>query len=94
MSVPIKATMEKVPGGMMLIPLLIGALLGTFAPDSAKFFGSFTGALFTGGTTILAVFFVPAFFVFVLTLMRTKRPVTEHQEHQEPPPQAPQTHSS
>ncbi|MCU1568188.1 MAG: 2-keto-3-deoxygluconate permease [Pseudarthrobacter sp.] len=58
MSVPIKATMEKVPGGMMLIPLLIGALLATFAPDSAKFFGSFTGALFTGGTTILAVFYV------------------------------------
>ena len=47
MSVPIKATMEKVPGGMMLIPLLLGAILGTFAPDSAKFFGSFTGALFT-----------------------------------------------
>src|SRR6476620_4707175 len=58
MSVPIKATMEKVPGGMMLIPLLIGALLATFAPGSAAFFGSFTGALFTGGTTILAVFYV------------------------------------
>ena len=25
--------------------------------------------------TILAIFFVPAFFVFVLKLMRTKRPV-------------------
>ncbi len=42
----------------MLFPLLIGAVIATFAPDSAKFFGSFTGALFTGGTTILAVFYV------------------------------------
>lgn len=58
MSLPIKATMEKVPGGMMLVPLLIGAVIATFAPGTAVFFGSFTGALFTGGTTILAVFYV------------------------------------
>ncbi|MFJ5958444.1 2-keto-3-deoxygluconate permease [Paenarthrobacter sp. NPDC092416] len=58
MAVPIKATLEKIPGGMLLIPLLLGSLIGTFAPGTAQFFGSFTGALFTGGTTILAVFYV------------------------------------
>ena len=58
MAVPIKATLEKIPGGMLLVPLLIGSVIGTFAPETAKFFGSFTGALFTGSTTILAVFYV------------------------------------
>ncbi|MFI5085738.1 MAG: 2-keto-3-deoxygluconate permease, partial [Actinomycetales bacterium] len=58
MSLPIKAGIEKVPGGMMLVPLLLGAVLATFAPGAAQFFGSFTGALFTGGTTVLAVFYV------------------------------------
>lgn len=58
MSIPIKAGIEKVPGGMMLVPLLIGTLIATVAPATATFFGSFTGALFTGGTTILAVFYV------------------------------------
>lgn len=58
MAVPIKATLDRIPGGMLLVPLLIGSVVGTFAPDTAKFFGSFTGALFTGSTTILAVFYV------------------------------------
>jgi 2-keto-3-deoxygluconate permease len=58
MSVPIKAAIEKVPGGMMLVPLLAGAILATFAPGTADFFGSFTGGLLTGSTPILAVFYV------------------------------------
>jgi 2-keto-3-deoxygluconate permease len=58
MSIPIKAAIEKVPGGMMLVPLLVGAVLATVAPDTAKFFGSFTGGLLTGSTPILAVFYV------------------------------------
>jgi 2-keto-3-deoxygluconate permease len=33
-------------------------VLATLAPGTAKFFGSFTGALFTGALPILAVFFV------------------------------------
>ncbi|MGL4094037.1 multidrug efflux RND transporter permease subunit [Agrobacterium cavarae] len=73
-----------------VVPLAIAT-----GPSAASQNAIGTGVL--GGmisATILAVFFVPAFFVFVLTLMRTKRPVTEHEEHQEPPPQAPQTHSS
>ncbi|KQZ92610.1 acriflavine resistance protein B [Rhizobium sp. Root564] len=73
-----------------VVPLAIAT-----GPSAASQNAIGTGVL--GGmisATILAVFFVPAFFVFVLTLMRTKRPVTEHDEQQEPSPQATQTHSS
>ncbi len=56
--IPIKRAMDRVPGGMMVVPLLLGALLATFAPGAPKFFGSFTGALFSGALPILAVFFV------------------------------------
>lgn len=55
---PIKRTIERVPGGMMIVPLLIGSLVATFMPDMPKFFGSFTNALFTGALPILAVFYV------------------------------------
>src|SRR3954466_4878361 len=58
MQVPIKRAVERVPGGMMIVPLAIGALTATFAPGTAGFFGSFTGALFTGALPILAVFYV------------------------------------
>ncbi|HVJ55315.1 MAG TPA: 2-keto-3-deoxygluconate permease [Aliidongia sp.] len=55
----IKRAIERVPGGMMVVPLVIGALFATFLPGTPKFFGSFTGALFSGGAlTILAVFYV------------------------------------
>ncbi|MDB6141196.1 MAG: 2-keto-3-deoxygluconate permease [Pseudomonas sp.] len=56
--IPIKRTIERVPGGMMIVPLLIGSLVATFMPDMPKFFGSFTNALFTGALPILAVFYV------------------------------------
>ena len=42
----------------MVVPLTCGALFTTFAPHTAEFFGSFTGALFTGAIPVLAVFFV------------------------------------
>ncbi|MEV7664086.1 2-keto-3-deoxygluconate permease [Paenarthrobacter sp. NPDC089316] len=58
MSIPIKKALERVPGGMMLVPLGIGAVIHTLAPDAGKFFGSFTGAFFTGLAPLLAVFFV------------------------------------
>ena len=35
----IKATIERIPGGMMLIPLLLGAVLNTLAPDTCAYFG-------------------------------------------------------
>jgi 2-keto-3-deoxygluconate permease len=58
MQIPIKRAIERVPGGMMVVPLLIGAVIATFFPGTPKFFGSFTGALFSGALTILAVFYV------------------------------------
>jgi 2-keto-3-deoxygluconate permease len=54
----IKRTIDLIPGGMMIVPLAVGALFATLAPNTATFFGSFTGALFTGALPILAVFFV------------------------------------
>lgn len=58
MQIPIKRAIESVPGGMMVVPLLVGALIATFFPGTPKYFGSFTGALFSGALTILAVFYV------------------------------------
>jgi 2-keto-3-deoxygluconate permease len=56
--IPIKRSIERLPGGMMIVPLLIGSLIATFLPGMPKFFGSFTSALFTGALPILAVFYV------------------------------------
>lgn len=53
----IKRTIEKVPGGMMLVPLFLGALCHTFAPGAGKYFGSFTNGMITGTVPILAVWF-------------------------------------
>ena len=54
----IKRSMERIPGGLMVVPLLLGALCNTFFPNTPKIFGSFTGGLFTGATSILAVYYV------------------------------------
>lgn len=53
----IKEFTERVPGGLMLLPLILGALCKTFAPDAGKYFGSFTNGLITGTVPILAVWF-------------------------------------
>ena len=58
MGIPIKRGIENIPGGMVIVPLSLGALIATFAPGTGQFFGSFTGALFTGALPILAVFYV------------------------------------
>jgi 2-keto-3-deoxygluconate permease len=57
-AIRIKQTIERIPGGMMVVPLACGALITTFAPRTAEVFGSFTGSLFTGSIPIIAVFFV------------------------------------
>ena len=43
--VPLYQLMNRIPGGLMLIPLVIGSLLGTFATGFLEL-GSFTTALF------------------------------------------------
>ena len=57
-NLPIKRTINRIPGGMMIVPLFVGAIINTVAPNTGKFFGSFTGALFSGALSILAVFYV------------------------------------
>ncbi|WP_134686555.1 2-keto-3-deoxygluconate transporter [Brevibacillus migulae] len=53
----IMKTMERIPGGLMLVPLFLGALIHTLFPDAGKYFGSFTNGLMTGTVPILAVWF-------------------------------------
>jgi 2-keto-3-deoxygluconate permease len=54
---PIKRFIDRAPGGLMLVPLLLGAICHTFAPDAGKYFGSFTNGLISGTVPILAVWF-------------------------------------
>ena len=42
---PFFGTMQKIPGGLMLVPLVLGSIIGTFAPDALTI-GGFTTALF------------------------------------------------
>lgn len=53
----IKQAIDRIPGGLMLVPLFLGALCHTFAPGAGKYFGSFTNGLITGTVPILAVWF-------------------------------------
>jgi 2-keto-3-deoxygluconate permease len=57
MQIRIKRAIERVPGGMMIVPLAVGTVVTTAAPHAGFFFGSFTNALFTGALPILAVFY-------------------------------------
>ncbi|MDC3415118.1 2-keto-3-deoxygluconate permease [Aquibacillus sp. 3ASR75-11] len=52
----IKATLDRIPGGMMVVPLLLAAVLNTVAPDLLRI-GNFTQALFVDGAgTLIALF--------------------------------------
>jgi 2-keto-3-deoxygluconate permease len=53
----IKEFVDKVPGGLMLAPLLLGALCRTFAPGAPTYFKGFTQGIMTGVLPILAVWF-------------------------------------
>lgn len=51
------ATMKRFPGGMMVIPLIIGCLINTFIPQCLEI-GSFTTALFKSGQATLVGLFI------------------------------------
>jgi 2-keto-3-deoxygluconate permease len=56
--IPIKDTLERIPGGLMVVPLLLGCAIATLAPGAPKFLGSFSGAMFGNPLPVLAVFYV------------------------------------
>lgn len=76
-------TMKKFPGGMMVIPLIVGCLVNTFTPQLLEI-GGFTSALLkTGQATLVALFIFcsgatidikqvgePVYKGFVLTLLK------------------------
>jgi 2-keto-3-deoxygluconate permease len=49
---PVFATMQRIPAGLMLVPLVLGVLVNTFAPGALAI-GGFTTALFRDGALAL-----------------------------------------
>ena len=55
--VPIFDTINKIPGGMMVVPLVLGVIFNTFFPGALNI-GSFTTAFFKNGAlTLIALLF-------------------------------------
>ncbi|OLO03075.1 2-keto-3-deoxygluconate permease [Salinicola socius] len=46
--IPIYDTLNRIPGGLMIVPLILGSIVGTLAPSALEI-GSFTTALFKDG---------------------------------------------
>lgn len=70
--VPLYDLMNRVPGGLMVIPLVLGSIVGTFAPGFLKL-GSFTTALFQGSALPLIALLI--FATGMQVTLRTSGPV-------------------
>jgi len=53
----IKKYIEKIPGGMMVIPLVLGALINTISPGALQI-GGFTTGIATGSSALIGAFLV------------------------------------
>lgn len=53
----IKRSLERIPGGMMVVPLLFGALINSFAPNLLRI-GNFSQALFVDSAGALIALFL------------------------------------
>ncbi|GEN87791.1 2-keto-3-deoxygluconate permease [Oceanobacillus sojae] len=53
----IKRFLERIPGGMMVVPLLLGAIVNTVAPNALRIDG-FTQALFVDAVPVLAALYL------------------------------------
>ncbi len=69
---PMYSAMMKVPGGLMLLPLILGSILGTFAPEALQI-GGFTTALFKNSALPLIALLI--FATGTQVNMRTGGPV-------------------
>ena len=75
--------MQRIPGGLIIVPMLVGVLANTFIPDVLEI-GGFTTGMFKSGTACLLGMFLllngasidvkkigmPLYKGFVLTLMK------------------------
>ena len=57
MNVPVKAWLDKVPGGIIIVPLFLGCLINTFCPAALRI-GSFTTGIVDGTSALGGIFFV------------------------------------
>jgi 2-keto-3-deoxygluconate transporter len=53
----LKKNIEKIPGGMMVLPLILGAIINTFSPQALQI-GGFTTAIAKGSSALIGVFLV------------------------------------
>ena len=54
----IKKTIEKVPGGMMVVPLVLGAVIHTVWPHADTELTGITGSFMMGTSVTLFIFFL------------------------------------
>lgn len=57
MSIPIKKWLDKVPGGIIIVPLFLGCIINTLFPAALQI-GSFTTGIVNGTSALVGLFFI------------------------------------